>query len=371
MSSRPLPLCRPPSAFALVAPVAACLLAAITSTVAEAAEGYFQNGIGAREKALAGAGVASSTDATAVSLNPAGLTNVESQFDISVSVLRLDGGFSSSGTGGIDADGRHDSDPGLTFIPNLAATWRVNWGLVDAVALSAYGNGGVNTHYGNLANANCPPGLSGVFCGGALGVQLAQTFYSVALAKQVLPGLSVGVAPIVARQTGRLYGDSLFAGFSIDPGHFSNTGLDEFLGRRRPRRRRMEDRACRPHRRGRPCPDPHDELRQDRGLLAEQGGFDIPGTVQAGVAIDLMHNFTLMVDYKRIWFSSVASIGNPSTNFLLGNPFGADNGAGFGVRDVDVVKLGLEWHHSPRLTLRAGIPTTPRPSPRATPISTS
>ena len=46
----------------------------------------------------------------------------------------------------------------MTFIPNLAATWRVNWGLVDAIALTAYGNGGVNTHYGDIAKPNCPAG---------------------------------------------------------------------------------------------------------------------------------------------------------------------------------------------------------------------
>ena len=31
-----------------------------------------------------------------------------------------------------------------------------------------------------------------------------------------------------------------------------------------------------------------------------------------------------MADYKHIWFSSVASVANPSTNFLLGAAFGAD-----------------------------------------------
>jgi long-chain fatty acid transport protein len=339
---------------ALAAPVAAWLFAALSSTSVPAAEGYFQNGIGAREKALAGAGVASSTDATAASLNPAGLVNVDSQVDVAASILHLKGGFSSSGTGGIDADGRHDSDPGLTVIPNLAATWRVNWGLVDAVALTAYGNGGVATHYGNRANANCPPGMSGVFCGGALGVKLAQSFYSVAFAKQVLPGLSIGVAPIVARQTGKLYGDALFAGFSIDPGNFSDKGTDESWGVGA--RAGVEWKVAPTIRVGVAgnAPIHMSHFDKYRGLLAEQGGFDIPGTVQAGVAVDLMHNLTVMVDYKRIWFGSVASVGNPSTNFLLGNPFGADNGAGFGVQDVDVVKVGIEWRHSPRLTLRAG-----------------
>ena len=91
-----------------------------------------------------------------------------------------------------------------------------------------------------------------------------------------------------------------------------------------------------------------------RGLLAEQGGFDIPATVQAGVAIDLRPGLTMMLDYKRIWFNSIASVGNPTTNLELFNQFGADNGAGFGVKDVDVIKFGLEWRQSERLTLRAG-----------------
>ena len=63
-----------------------------------ATEGYVVNGVGARKKALAGAGVASSKDATAASLNPAGLVNVESQINVSVSALKLNGGFSSSGS---------------------------------------------------------------------------------------------------------------------------------------------------------------------------------------------------------------------------------------------------------------------------------
>ena len=233
MCSRALPPRSLQRALILAAPAAAMLLAAVSSDSAMAAEAYIQNGIGAREKALAGAGVASSTDATAVSLNPAGLVNVESQLNVSASFLFLNGGYSSSGPlgVGIDADGHHDSNPGMTFIPNLAANWRVNWGLVDAIAFTAYGNGGVNTHYGDIANANCPSSACrGVFCGGPLGVKLAQSFYSIAFAKQVMPGVSVGVAPIVASQTGKLYGDALFAGFSIDPAHFTNQGTDNSWG---------------------------------------------------------------------------------------------------------------------------------------------
>ena len=184
MCSRALPPRSPQRALILAAPAAVMLLAAISAGSAMAAEAYIQNGIGAREKALAGAGIASSTDATAVSLNPAGLANVESQLNVSASFLFLNGGYSSSGPlgVGIDADGHHDSNPGMTFIPNLAVNWRVNWGLIDAIAFSAYGNGGVSTHYGDIPNANCPVvGMTGVFCGGQLGVKLSQSFYSISL----------------------------------------------------------------------------------------------------------------------------------------------------------------------------------------------
>ena len=103
---------------------------------------------------------------------------------------------------------------GLLVIPNLAATWRVNWGFVDAVALTAYANGGVNTHYKDMANPDCGGfGGSGVFCGGPLGIELEQTFYSIAFAKTIMPGVSVGVAPIVAKQTGKIDGVGAFCGF--------------------------------------------------------------------------------------------------------------------------------------------------------------
>jgi long-chain fatty acid transport protein len=334
------------------------LLALLSSTSALATEGYFQNGIGARSKALAGAGAASSTDATAASLNPAGLVDVESQLNVSTSYMHLNGGYSSFGAGGFDADGHHDSRPGWIVIPNFAATWRVNWGFVDAVALTAYGNGGVNTHYANVANANCPPGLSGVFCGGPLGVKLAQTFFSAAFAKQVAPGISVGVAPILARQTGELEGVSLFAGASSDPAHFSNRGRDESWG---VGVRGGLEWKIRPGLRvglAGNSPLRMSNFDEYRGLLAGRGGFDIPASLQAGIAVDVAPHLTLLADYKHIWFGSVPSIANPSTNLAL---FGADNGPGYGVQDVDVIKLAAEWRHSPDLSLRAGYSYNTKP----------
>ena len=344
-------LARTLSIFTAIGPSAACLVAILAASPALATDGYLQNGIGARGKALAGAGVADSTDATAASLNPAGLVNAASQIDVAVSAFKLNGGYSSGGTGGIDADGYHASETGWAAIPNLAATWRGHWGIVDAVALTINGNGGVDSHYKDLANANCPPGLSGVFCGGPLGMKLSQTFYSVAFAKEIMPGISVGVAPILARQSGNVDGVSLFSGASSDPSHFSNQGTDTSWGAGV--RGGAEWKVTNRFRLGVAGNTGIDMTHFDRysGLLAGQGGFDVPATLQAGLAFDVLKNLTFMADYKRIWFGSVASVGNPTT---LAMPFGNSGGPGFGVQDVDVFKLGLEWRHSPELTLRAG-----------------
>jgi long-chain fatty acid transport protein len=324
------------------------------STVAMAAEAYIQNGAGAREKALAGAGVASSTDATAAGLNPAGLVNVGNQLNASISFLHLDGGYTAPPGIGINAEGHHDSETGWLPIPNLAVNWRVNSPLVDAIAFTAYGNGGVSTHYKDVANdANCPPGLSGVFCGGPLGITMSQSFYSVAFAKEISRGLSIGVAPILAHQQLKVEGGSLFPALlpTIDPTAFSNNGTDHAWGASL--RGGLEWKIA-PGLRVGVAGHPRifmTKFERYRGLLPEQGDLDIPATLQAGVAYDVTPILTLMADYKRIWFSSVAALHNPSTN---APPFGADAGPGFGVQDVDVIKFGLEWRRSPKLTLRAG-----------------
>ena len=281
---------------------------------AMATEGYLVNGVGARNKALAGAGVASSKDATAASLDPAGLVNVQNQVNVSVSALKLNGGFSTTGLGGIDPDGHHDSDNGILVIPNLAATWKVNWGFVDAVALTAYANGGVSTRYKDIVNPACGGG-SGVFCGGPLGIELEQTFYSIAFAKTIMPGVSVGFAPIVAKQTGKVDGVGAFAGFSNDPANFSNRGEVPGVLVHAAALMGKASRALVAFRRGRNAVIQMDDFDRYRGLLAERAAFDSRHDPAPSVAIDFRPGLTFMAD-QTIWFSSIAAVNNPWTRLL-------------------------------------------------------
>lgn len=89
-----------------------------------------------------------------------------------------------------------------------------------------------------------------------------------------------------------------------------------------------------------------------RGLFAQNGKFDIPANYSLGVAFTPNAQWTLAADFTRIAYSKVAAVGNSSSAQA---PLGADNGPGFGWRDVDVIKLGASYQVSEALTLRGGL----------------
>ena len=317
----------------LLAMSAGILTGAIALSPASATEGYFQNGYGARQKALAGAGVADSRDATAAALNPAGLVHVGTEASIAASLFSPRREVESPAFGGTVESGSN-----YFVVPNLAASYRFAPNpYVDVIGFTVYGNGGMNADWPSYPNFG-----NGIFGGGKLGVDLQQALISIAFAKQLGP-VAVGIAPILARQQFKARGLSAFGitendtdvswGGGVRGGAEISLSPALRIGVAASSRIWTQD------------------FDKYSGLFAERGGFDIPPSLQAGIAFDLTPNLTLLADYKHIWFGSVKSIANPSTN---PPPFGADNGPGFGWDDVDVLKLGVEWRTSPDLTLRAG-----------------
>lgn len=352
---------KPSNLYATSGLAAACCALTLGST-ALATEGYFQNGIGARGKALAGAGVADNRDATAAALNPAGIVRAGDEIAFAVSLFSPRRQFDGSGQPGFTPLGEVESNLNIFAIPNLAISKRlVNNPYVDAVALSFSGNGGMNTTYPNVSGAGrCPGGpfSNGVFCGGKAGVDLNQLLISVAFAKQI-GNVSVGIAPVLGVQRFQAEGLAAFGAFgaSASPGSLTNNNHDLSFGGGV---RGGFEWAITPSIRlgvagsTKIYMQPFEDY---KGLFAESGDFDIPANIQAGLAFDITPSVTAMIDYKRIWYSQVASISNPSTNLLFrdgSGRLGLDNGAGFGWQDMDVIKFGLEWRTTPDLTLRAG-----------------
>jgi hypothetical protein len=147
-------------------------LASFAAGEAQATDGYFQYGYGARQGALGGAGVADSRDAMSLSLNPAGLVDVGRQWQFGASIFMPYRSYTATGTA-FAAPGKFDSNENIFAIPNIAYNNPIDadssWGF------AVFGNGGMNTNWPGMANATqfCAGffgGVPGTFCAGSLGV---------------------------------------------------------------------------------------------------------------------------------------------------------------------------------------------------------
>ncbi|MGI9463326.1 MAG: OmpP1/FadL family transporter, partial [Aestuariivirgaceae bacterium] len=211
------------------------------------------------------------------------------------------------------------------------------------------GNGGMNTTYPAVANPACGGG-SGVFCGGKAGVDLIQAFIAVGYAHKI-GALSLGVSPIFALQRFKSSGLVAFSGVSSDPANLTGRGYDFSYGGGA--RVGAEYEIMPNLRLGASFQTKMYMSKFDKyaGLFEDGGDFDIPANFTVGIAADVTPDFTFMFDYKRIFYSDIDSIGNPSTIPL---PLGSSGGPGFGWHDVDIFKVGAEWRMDEKWTLRAG-----------------
>jgi long-chain fatty acid transport protein len=314
---------------------------------AQALEGYFQHGYGARHTALAGAGVADGRDATVAVINPAGIVHAKNEIDSAFSLFSPTREMDGYGALGLTPIGTYESNTLEFFVPNLAAAYRVSGNpFVDVVGVAVWGNG-AGTNYRNIdrSGSPCANGGSGMFCGGPAGVDLQQTFLTLSLAKHITPDFAVGIGPTLARQQFRAKGLSLFAPVSnsIDAewGYGISGGIEWAIA---PHLRFGAAIASRTY---------MGSFEKYASLLADHGDCDVPAYGQAGIAYDALPNLTIMLDYQHIAYGSIPCVANPATNMLFA-PFGAANGPAFGWKDIHAVKLGVEWWYRPDIALRAG-----------------
>jgi long-chain fatty acid transport protein len=341
------------------AKIAVCMTAILLAGgTAQATEGYFQYGYGARQAGLGGAGVADSRDAMAISLNPAGLVDVGREFQMGASLFIPLRSYSATGTAFV-LPGSYDSNTDYFVVPNMAYNRPID--ADSAWSFALFGNGGMNTNWPNLPNptpgCNAPPpfgpgGGYGVFCGGSFNVDLMQAFFALSYAHR-FGAFSVGISPVVAMQRIKVEGLGAFAGASSDPGNLTDNDYSYSYGGGL--RVGVQWSLAPNFRVGFSGQTPMwmTKFHKYSGLFQDGGNFDIPANLTAGVAWDVMPALTLMVDYKHIFYSDIATVGNSS--LILGpGVLGTSGGPGFGWHDVDVIKIGAEWRASPAWTFRAG-----------------
>ncbi len=368
----------------------ACILAA---PAAFATNGYNGHGIGTKNKGMAGAGMALPEDAISMANNPASLTEIEDGWDFSASVFSPERKYQASesllnGNFGAFTLGpdKQTSARNYFVIPSIAGKWQID----DASAwgFAFYGRGGMNTTWDRGSATYDPDGpgpagpmtFPGVYGGGApTSINLMQALLDLSYSRNVGENTSIGGAIILAGQQFEARGLNSFLGFTntfnasggtefptnltdngasysygygLKVGFHSNLSDNFSLAASYTTKLSMT------------------EFDEYADLFAEDGGFDIPATLRAGISFKTgaaAYSF----DIEHTWYSDVTAIGNPMSNLFdcpaVAGPtgdvescLGGKRGGGFGWDDVTTYKFGGQWKGD-GITYRAGYSYTDQP----------
>lgn len=330
--------------------------------LAWATNGYFSHGYGMKAKGMAGVGIALPQDALAAATNPAGMVMVGDRLDVGLDWFRPIRDAEIVGNAGPGVNGDYNgSDQKNFFVPEFGYNKMLGWNM--SLGVSVYGNGGMNTNYKNGI-----PLFDGVPPIARAGVDLSQLFIAPTFAYKINKNHSVGISLNLAYQRFKAYGLQNFTapGFSISSTDVTNNGYDSSTGwgiklgytgnltdavtvgatyQSRTRMGKFSD---------------------YKGLFAEKGDFDIPENYGIGIAVKATPNLTLAADIQQINYGDVDSVANKVDCFFAGLcQLGANNGPGFGWRDMTIFKFGVSYAYSQNLTLRGGFSTTNQPIPKS------
>lgn len=320
---------------------------------AHATNGYFSAGYGARSQGMAGIGVALPQDALAAAANPAGTALVGDRADLGAAVFlpRREAQISGNAFG---ADATYDGNGTSTFIiPDFGYTRQLD--AKTGVGIAVYGNGGMNTDYGQNPYARF--GATG-----SAGVNLEQLFITPSIARKISDNHTVGLALNIAYQRFSAKGIGAFGGFSTAPGQLSDQGTDSstgvgvrigWLGQLTPQLTLGASWSSRIH----------GHFSRYQGLFPNGGDFDIPENAAIGATYAVTPDTTLAVEAQQIRYASVAAVGDSVAGLFAGQPLGSAGGPGFGWNNVNVLKLGVQHRVSQALTLRAGVSFANQPVP--------
>lgn len=315
-------------------------------TAAMATDGYFSHGYGMKAKGMGGVGIALPQDAMAAATNPAGMVDVGSRIDFGVDLFMPDRTTTYTSAYQGVAAGDYRSGQRNFLVPDFGYNRMISSDMAAGVVV--YGNGGMNTNYGtNLITS----GGSNTY------TNLEQLFIAPTIAKKI-GNHSFGASLNLIRQTFEAKGleafdntnNSRYVGSVTNRGEDVSTGWGLKFGWTGQVSPTVTLGAVYQSR------SQMSKFDKYKGLLAEEGGFDIPESFGFGVAVKATPKTTVAVDLTQIGYGSVKSLANPGTLFpaVSGTPMGPSNGSGFGWTDMTVLKFGVSHEYSNSLTLRAG-----------------
>ncbi|HHJ36118.1 MAG TPA: hypothetical protein ENJ87_10180 [Gammaproteobacteria bacterium] len=370
--------------------------------VANATNGYFLIGFGAKSRALGGTGVANNNGGMAAAFNPATMIDSGTRFDVGAELFIPPRAVTNNSTVLGYTDERSNQD--IFLIPSMGGTYQMN----NKMALGfSFIGAGLKTEFDqsdnnrscNRVNAGKAPGFAPGSCPPTffnpnitvkpdkeVGVELVQMQLIPSIAYKVHKNHTIGASIVIAAQWFRSEGLEAFndLGFTKTNGKLTGDVWDNtygagyrlgWLGNFMDERLKVgvnySSRVW------------MNEFKRYRNLFAENGDFDIPENYAIGFAFDATPAITVALDVQRILWSDVKSVGNPgpaadAASVNAGNLFplcpagtdptpcllGGPKGLGFGWKDRTVYKIGVDWAYSEKINLRAGWNYSKTPIPK-------
>jgi len=349
-------------------------LIAAAPLAAQATDGYFANGYGMKSIGMGGAAVAVAQEPFGGAVNPGAMSFLGNEWQFGAAWFSPLREASRTGSGQAGIDGSVGSESRSFIIPEFGINWKYRPDL--AFGVTVYGNGGMNTDYpgGQISVQSACGGFRqgqgapyNLLCGsGALGVDMSQLMVAPYVSWEFMKGQSIGIAPVIAYQRFELRGMQAFEGFSTSPGNVTNNGHDSSwgVGVRVGYMGQLTDAIAVGVTYASKISGGFDKY---KGIFAEGGGFDIPSSFSAGIAVRPTPQWLLAFDFERIWYDDALSVHNPGAlifNCAQGQTnacLGGSNGAGFGWQNVNVFKIGAQYMLNDSWTLRAGYNHTQNP----------
>ncbi len=329
------------------------LAASGIATSAFATNGYFAHGIGVKAKAMGGASIAFAEDGFGAASNPANLAQANDGYSVGVSAFNPDRGISSSSTSGayigpnVDKNGNETS---LFAIPEFAYVKTHNDKIKYGVVV--YGNGGMNVEYAGLVYDSST----------RTSTNLEQLIIAPTVSYKLDDKNTLAASVNVIYQTFEATGLNMFTCYTgsgncstgagvANPGGY---GVDDSMGVgvKLGWTGKLSDTLT-----GGAYYQPKtsmDKFSAYKYLFAQAGGFDIPETYGAGVAIKANPKTTVALDVVQINYSGIKSLANPNNHNYANTILGAEDGKGFGWKDMTVYKLGVAHQMDANTTIRAG-----------------
>lgn len=358
------------------------LAASGLATSAFATNGYFAHGIGVKAKAMGGAAIAFAEDGFGAAANPANLSQVKDGYSLGVSAFAPDRGVGTTAawSAGSSVNGNTPGAAGAYAgneaadafaIPEFAYkkshNSQTDWGVV------VYGNGGMNVDYGRPMYATSTNTSS----------NLEQLFIAPTVAYKINDKNTVAASVNLVYQSFKATGLDWFAqytrtantstydatrmtgGFSdpwgyiesgmggVNPGDHGtddSTGIGVKLGWNGVLSNTVTAGAFYQPKTS------MSKFSAYKDLFAQDGGFDIPETYGVGIAIKANPKTAVALDVVQINYSGIKSLANPNNHNPTGTStdLGAENGKGFGWKDMTVYKLGVAHQMDANTTVRAG-----------------